>query len=67
MFLHLVYNGVVNANCPGRLFAQWKTKLHRESDVYGTSLNTDGVIILQPLYCAINIDLTMVHWSKKHI
>lgn len=57
----------MNADCPERFFAQWKTKLHCESDVYGTSINTDDVIILQPLYCAINIDLIMIHWSKKHV
>lgn len=35
---------------------QWQTKLRSENEaLQGTNLNADGVIIVEPLHCAVNI------------
>lgn len=46
--------------------AWWQTGLYiKKGSVEGTNLNTDGVVILQPLHCAINIYLVMI--SNKNL
>lgn len=47
-----------------RFHGWWQTQLQSESEVYGDP-NTDRVIFLSPLYCAMNICLIIRYVKAK--